>query len=93
LVPTDGGLGDYFKEAAGGDFHKTRINHLGRSGAAFRWINENVMCASSAASDKLTSASTPMVRAIHMGFAWPAPGLRRPRTVQMTTPRAKKLTS
>jgi hypothetical protein len=36
LVPTDGSMGDYFKEAAGGDFHKTRIIYLGRSGAAFR---------------------------------------------------------
>ena len=29
LAPTDGGLGDYFKEAAGAAFHKTRIIHLG----------------------------------------------------------------
>jgi hypothetical protein len=29
LVRTDGGLGGYFKEATGGDFHKTRIIHLG----------------------------------------------------------------
>jgi hypothetical protein len=36
LVAADGGLGDYFKEAAGGDFHKTPIIHLGRSEAAFR---------------------------------------------------------
>ena len=29
LVPTDSVLGDYFKDAAGGDFHKTHIIHLG----------------------------------------------------------------
>ena len=74
LVPTDSGLGDYFKDAAGGAFHKTRIIHLGRLRAAFRLINENVMCALPAASDKLTSALMPMVCAIHMGDS---PGLRR----------------
>jgi hypothetical protein len=74
LVPTDGGLGDDFKEAAGGDFHEARIIRPGRSGAACGQTNESVMCASPAASDKLTSASMPMVCAIHMGDS---PGLRR----------------
>src|ERR1035441_7303335 len=41
-------------------------------------INENVVCASPAASDKPTSPSMPMVCAIHMGDS---PGLRRPCAV------------
>src|ERR1019366_6540686 len=71
---TDGSLGDDFKEAAGGDFHKARIIHPGRSGAACCQTSLSVMCASPAASDKLTSASMPMVCAIHMEDS---PGLHR----------------
>jgi hypothetical protein len=32
LVATDGGLGDYFKDATGSDFHKPRVVGLGGSG-------------------------------------------------------------
>jgi hypothetical protein len=38
LVATDGGLGDYFKDAAGGEFHQACIIHLGGPGAAFRQV-------------------------------------------------------
>ena len=35
LVATKGGLGDDFKDAAGGDFHKARVIGPRRTGAAF----------------------------------------------------------
>jgi hypothetical protein len=54
-------------------------------GATMNWLlpirkgnNENVECASPAASDKPASPSLPMVCAIHMGDS---PGLRRLRAV------------